>query len=148
MNSDRTLLQVLCAGAVLIAFAIALLVLRRLLVWIINRFPLVNLLYLLFRRPTLIIVSFLLSRTSYNLLISHIIPNCLRPRGPNPIDLEWSLLDKSACQLIKGAVFLVSLLVLEKMKLLLLILLLIVGEVIFILIGGRLSSRSSEELRF
>ena len=97
---------------------------------------------------TVIIVAFLPSRTSYNLLIHRIIPDCFRPRGPNPIYLNRSLLDNSACHLIKGAVFLVSLLVLEKMKLLLLILLLIVGEVIFLLIGGWLSSRSSEEFRF
>ena len=152
MHGDTTVFQVLSASAVLVTFAVALLVLRaRLLVLIIFRLPLADLLlYLLFgRRPTVIIIAFLPLRSSIDLLISHIIPNCLGSRGPHPVDLWRSLLDSSAYHLIKGAVVLVYLLVLQNIKLLLLLLMILLLrrlEVIFFLIGGLLSSWSLEEL--
>ena len=156
LHGDTTILQVLSASAILVTFAVALLVLRlRLLVWVICRrlFPLVDLLlYLLFgRRPTVIIIAFLPLRASIDLLISHIIPNCLRPRGPDPIYLGRPLLDSPAYHLIKGTVVLVYLLVLQNIKLLLLLLLILLlsrWEVFFFLIRGLLSSRSPEELWF
>jgi len=98
-----------------------------------------------------IIIAFLPLRSSIDLLISHIIPNCLGSRGPNPVDLWRSLLDSSAYHLIKGAVVLVYLLVLQNVKLLLLLLMILLLrrlEVIFFLIGGLLSSWSLEELWF
>ena len=154
LHGDTTFFQVLSASAILVTFAVALLVLRlRLLVWVICRrlFPLVELLlYLLFgRRPTVIIIAFLPLRASIDLLISRIIPNCLRPRSPDPIDLRRPLLDSPAYHLIKGAVVLVYLLVLENIELLLLLILFLDRwKFFFFLVGGLLGSRSPEELWF